>query len=151
MSTARPSQLPPGVTLASTRSLGEVKALLAECRLPTDDIRDDATFILAYANETLCGTVGMESFGDIGLLRSVAVRPAWRRQGIARAMCDEIIRRAPAAGVRRVCLLTTDAQAFFRGLGFAEVPRDALAAAIRQTAQFRELCPQTATAMARDA
>ena len=33
----------------------------------------------------------------------------------------------------------------------AEVRRDSLPPAIRETAQFRELCPQTATAMVRDA
>lgn len=149
MSTARPSRLPPGVTLASTRSLDEVKALLAECRLPTDDIRDDASFVAAYANDGLCGTAGMESFGDIGLLRSVAVRPAWRGQGIARALCDEMMRRVREAGVLRLFLLTTDAEMFFRTIGFDAIAREALPPEVRATAQFRELCPQTAVAMAR--
>ena len=149
MSAARPSRLPPGVTLASARSLGEIKALLAECRLPTDDIGDDATFVAAYANEALCGTAGMESFGEIGLLRSVAVRPAWRGKGIARTLCDEIMRRARGTGMRRLYLLTTDAQTFFRTIGFEAVAREALPAQMQATAQFRELCPQTAVAMAR--
>jgi len=47
-------------------------------------------------------------------------------------------------------LLTTDAERFFHGLGFAVVERGLLPAEIRATAQFRELCPQTAVAMARD-
>jgi len=52
--------------------------------------------------------------------------------------------------VRRVFLLTTDAQRLFLHLGFAAVERDSVPAEIRATAQFRELCPQTATAMVRD-
>ena len=150
MSPARALALPPGVTLGSARSIDGVKALLAERRMPIDDIRDDAIFIVARVGDELCATAGLETYGAIALVRSVGVRPTWRRKGIARALCDEIIRRAAAAGVRKLFLLTTDAQGFFRGLGFAEVERESLPPAIRETAQFRQLCPQTATAMARD-
>ena len=58
--------------------------------------------------------------------------------------------RASARQVRRLFLLTTDAQQFFLGLGFATVERDSLPAEIRATAQFRDLCLQTALPMARD-
>ena len=142
--------LPAGVSIGSASTLGEIKALLAACRLPSTDIRDDAVIVVAHAGAELCGTAGMEAFGASALLRSVAVPPAWRGRGIARALCEEILRRASAMQVRRVFLLTTDAQRFFQGLGFAVIERDSLPAEIRGTAQFRELCPQTATAMARD-
>lgn len=142
--------LPPGVSIGSAGALGEVKALLAGCRLPTDDIRRDAVFVVARAGSELCGTAGIETFGASALLRSVAVQPAWRGRGIARALCEEVLRRASAMQVGRVFLLTIDAQHFFGGLGFAVIERDSLPAEIRATAQFRELCPQTAIAMARD-
>ena len=142
--------LPSGVSIGSDATLGEIKTLLAACRLPTDDIRHDASFVVARAGAELCGTAGIEAFGTAALLRSVAVQPAWRGRGIALALCEEVLRRAKAEQVRRVFLLTTDAQRFFHGLGFAVVPRDSLPAAIQATAQFRELCPQTAVAMARE-
>jgi len=142
--------LPPGVSVSAASTLDEIKALLAACRLPTADIRHDAVFVVARAGAELCGTAGIEAFGAAALLRSVAVAPAWRGRGIARALCDELLGRARALQVRRVFLLTTDAQRFFHGLGFAVVERDSLPAEIRATAQFRELCPQTAAAMARD-
>lgn len=142
--------LPLGVSIGSDGTLSEIKALLAACRLPTDDIRHDASFVVARAGAELCGTAGIEAFGAAALLRSVAVQPAWRERGIAHALCEEVLRRAKAQRVRRVFLLTTDAQRFFQGLEFAVLPRDSLPAEIRSTAQFRELCPQTAVAMARD-
>ena len=151
MSAARALPLPAGITLGGSHTLAEVKALLVDCRLPIDDINDNVIFVVARTDHGLCGTAGLETYGAIGLVRSVAVRAASRGNGIARALCDEIIRRATEGGVRRLFLLTTDAQALFRGLGFAEVRRDSLPPAIRETAQFRELCPQTATAMVRDA
>ncbi len=140
----------PGISIGSAGPLAEIKPLLDACHLPTEDIRPDALFVVARAGTELCGTAGLEVFGASALLRSVAVQPAWRGRGIARVLCDEVLRRASAMQVRRVFLLTTDAQKFFRGLGFATIERDAVPAEIRATAQFRELCPQTAVAMARD-
>jgi amino-acid N-acetyltransferase len=142
--------LPPGISVGSAGTLGEIKALLSSCNLPTDDIRRDGIFVVARAGAELCGTAGLEPFGAVALLRSVAVQPAWRARGIAHALCEEILRRASAMQVRRVFLLTTDSQHFFGGLGFATIERGSLPAEIRATAQFRELCPQTAVAMARD-
>ena len=142
--------LPAGISISSTSALDEIKVLLAACGLPTDDLRHDGVFVVARAGAELCGTAGIEAFGAAALLRSVAVRSAWRGRGIARALCQEVMRRASAMQVRRLFLLTTDAQQFFLGLGFATVERDSLPAEIRATAQFRDLCPQTALAMARD-
>jgi len=119
------------------------------CRLPVDDIRDDGIFVVARMGGELCGTAGMESFGAIALLRSVAVHPAWRGKGIASALCDELMRQARSTGVQQLFLLTTDAERFFRTLGFEALARDALPPEVRSTAQFRELCPQTAIAMTR--
>ena len=138
------------IRIDSATTLDEVKALLVACGLPTEDIRDEGAFVVARAGTQLCGTAGMELLGAVALLRSVAVHPRWRRKGIARALCDEAIRRAGTMGARRAFLLTTDAQAFFRQLGFAPIERASLPAEIRGTAQFRELCPASATAMARD-
>jgi amino-acid N-acetyltransferase len=143
-------QVTSAIRIDAATTLDEVKALLATCGLPTQDIREDAVFVVARSDVQLCGTAGMEPFGTVGLLRSVAVQPAWRAQGIARALCDEISQRARAMGVRRLFLLTTDAHALFRRAGFATIERDSLPAEIRATAQFRELCPASAVAMARD-
>jgi amino-acid N-acetyltransferase len=142
--------LPAGITITRASNLGEVKALAAACDLPTDDIRDDGIFIEARERGQLCGVAGVEPLGAVGLLRSVAVHPACRRRGIAHALCDEMMRQARTAGVRRLFLLTIDAERFFRGIGFAAIDRESLPAEIRGTAQFRELCPQSAIAMARD-
>jgi amino-acid N-acetyltransferase len=135
--------------ISKASSLDEIKALLSACRLPTQDIREDATFFAARERAQLCGVAGLEIFGDSALLRSVAVQPAWRRRGLARALCETIMDEARARGVRQLYLLTIDADRVFARLGFAPIERGALPDALRATAQFRELCPQTAIAMAR--
>jgi mannose-6-phosphate isomerase-like protein (cupin superfamily) len=54
-------------------------------------------------------------------------------------------------GVRRLYLLTTTAEAYFAKRGFERCAREAAPAAIRQTREFRSLCPDTAACMVRTA
>ena len=132
------------------RDLGEVKKLLAACGLPTSDLRDDGTFLVAREGGKLCGVAGLEPLGASALLRSVAVDPKWRRKGIAHALCDAIVRHAREQGVRRLYLLTTDADRYFSALGFTRAERDTLPPEVRATTQFTQTCPQTAIAMSRE-
>jgi amino-acid N-acetyltransferase len=141
--------LPTGVTLGTASDLAEVKVLLAACQLPTEDIGHDALFVAARRQGQLCGVAGVEPFGAAALMRSVAVHPAWRRKGIAQALCEAIMAEARQRGVRHLFLLTTDADGFFAKLGFEVTERTAVPAPLRATAQFRDLCPQSAIAMTR--
>ena len=135
--------------ISVSRNLGEVKTLLAACGLPTSDLRDDGVFLVARDNGQLCGVAGLEPLGASALLRSVAVDPKWRRKGVARALCDALVRQARTQGAQRLYLLTTDADRYFSSLGFSKTERNALPAEVRATTQFTETCPQTAIAMSR--
>ena len=126
-----------------------ISDLLRSCGLPVEDISGVSGFLVARSGGTLVGTIGLERAGDAGLLRSLAVKREARGKGLARSLCDGVIREARLAGVRNVYLLTTDTQDLFRKLGFADVPRESAPEGIRQTAQFRTLCPASATLMAR--
>ena len=136
--------------ISISRNLGEVKTLLAACGLPTSDLRADGVFLVARDNGRLCGVAGLETRGASALLRSVAVDPKWRRKGIAHALCDAIAQHARKQGVRRLYLLTTDADRYFSTLGFTKAERDTLPPEVRATTQFTETCPQTAIAMSKD-
>jgi amino-acid N-acetyltransferase len=144
------NRVPAGVAISTAADLGAVKRLLGSCRLPVGDIGDGQLFVIARAGGELCATAGLEPLGTVALLRSVAVHPAWRGKGIAHALCGELMRRARAMNLIRLFLITTDAPRFFAGLGFEAVDRDSVPAEIASTAQFRELCPQSAIVMARD-
>ena len=126
------------------------RALLASCELPTADL-DDPTITLAGAFEdtSLLGVVGLQACGDLGLLRSLAVGPAHRDGGVARALCEHIFELAASRSMRTLWLLTTTAEAYFARLGFAPVPRDAVPASIASTREFSSLCPSSARVMCR--
>lgn len=126
------------------------RALLASCDLPTDDL-DDASIALigAFDGGAMVGVIGLQSCGDVGLLRSLAVDAAHRDRGVARALCDRVFEVAHARDLREIWLLTTTAEAYFTRLGFTPIARDAAPAQLRATAQFASLCPATARVMRR--
>jgi len=127
-----------------------VKALVQGCGLPVEDIDAVSGFLVARNGGAIAGTVGLERFGGFGLLRSLAVRREERNSGLGRTLCERVLDGAKKEGLRTMFLLTTDAQPFFRKLEFSDSPRDSAPGEIRNTAQFRTLCPDTATLMSRD-
>ena len=138
----------PQIERARLDDLSAVAGLLAACGLPTEDIGEHFDhFLVARSDGALCAAGGLEFHGAHALLRSVAVQPAWRGIGAARAVCQGLLAAARQRGCSRVYLLTTTAESFFVHLGFKRVARDALPAEIRATREFTELCPQTAIAM----
>ncbi len=140
----------PRVTLrpADGETLRYVEALLAESGLPTDDVRDPApAFYLAYADGDPVGVGGLETAGEVGLLRSVVVDRDHRGRGLGTSLCERLESRAAVAGIDALYLLTTDAAAFFAARGYERVDRDEVPDAVADTRQFRELCSETATCM----
>jgi amino-acid N-acetyltransferase len=136
--------------LATREDEAEVRALLASASLPVDDLSTDAQeLLLAHAGTTLVGSVGLEAFGDAGLLRSFAVVPGRRRQGLGAALFDRIVARALGRGVRTGYVLTTSAERFCLAHGFERIDRGAVPPAIAATRQFRSLCPASAACFRR--
>jgi arsenate reductase (glutaredoxin) len=72
------------------------------------------------------------------------VVPARRRQGVGRRIVELLLMNASSRSVRRAFLLTTDAQAYFEGLGFALDDRKHAPSAILATRQAARLCPASA-------
>jgi amino-acid N-acetyltransferase len=127
------------------------RALLVENELPIDDLDDPAIELLgAFANGALAGVVGLQRYGTIGLLRSLAVAREHRDRGIARALCERVFELARARSLVPIYLLTTSAADYFTRHGFVAIERDQAPAEIRTSAQFATLCPASARVMRRD-
>jgi amino-acid N-acetyltransferase len=134
---------------AEASEAAAIRALLAAGSLPTADItaRSAPWFLLAVEGDGVIGTVAVEPCGSFGLLRSLAVRPEQRGQGIGRRLVAEAEERAEEARLHGLYLLTTTARHFFAALGYDELEHWELPEAIRDTEEYRALCPKTATAM----
>jgi N-acetylglutamate synthase-like GNAT family acetyltransferase len=59
------------------------------------------------------------------------------------------IAEAEARGAKALYLLTTTADAYFPSFGFTVTTRDAVPEDIRDTAEFKGACPDSATVMTR--
>jgi N-acetylglutamate synthase-like GNAT family acetyltransferase len=125
----------------------DLKAALTDARLPADDIEDEGrTFFKALsADSHIVGFSGVERCGGDFLLRSVVVRPDRRGSGLGKAVVLETVARLDPGGA--VFLATTSAAPFFAHLGFSEVDRDSVPAAVLATRQLSSLCPSSATFM----
>jgi amino-acid N-acetyltransferase len=129
--------------------LAEVAQLLSVCELPTADIAASgpAMFFGCHADSGLVGVVGLEVYGTVALLRSLAVAPAHRKGGLGKALASFAEARAAELGVRSLYLLTTTAQEYFAQLGYSLLSRDDAPASIKATAQFTGLCPASSAFM----
>lgn len=93
------------------------------------------------------GVGGLERYGSDALLRSVVVEAPVRGRGYGTALCDALEDRARADGVEVLYLLTTTAADFFADRGYDEIPRERAPSPIRETTQFAERCPASATCL----
>lgn len=113
------------ISRATASELGEVLALLGEVNLPTEGVAEHfGEFLVARVGERLVGCVGQERYGDVTLLRSLAVSPELQGSGLGKTLTGRLLDEALSAGVSEVVLLTTTAKEFFaRQFGFAETAR----------------------------
>jgi len=78
--------------------------------------------------EILAGFASLKIFNaDLAEVRSLIVAPQFRRQGIARAIVNELLGEAKFYGLKSVFTLTYQKE-FFGRLGFIEIPKDELPA-----------------------
>lgn len=141
----------PRLRRARPDDLAAIEELLVASSLPLDGVREALDdFVVAEAGDEIVGVAGMESCSDDALLRSVAVAPGWRSQGLGRALVTRIISDAEARGCRALYLLTNTADRYFPSFGFHAMSRDAVPASVRETVEFSQACPHSATVMCRE-
>ena len=122
--------------------------MLKACDLPREGVAEHLDgFLVARDARELLGVVGLERYGEVGLLRSLAVIPKARGHGIASNLARALIDRAREKGVSVLYLLTETAEDFFLRFGFERIPRARLDARLEASAELQGACPETAVAM----
>lgn len=126
-----------------------VTRLLSDNELPTKDLQGSHG-VRFFACNSPAGTyavIGIQAFAEAALLRSLAVAPTARDQGMATALVNHVEAYALDQGIDQLYLLTNTAKAFFTRLGYHTLPRSAAPQAIRDTSEFSSLCPDDAAFM----
>jgi amino-acid N-acetyltransferase len=125
-----------------------IRTLLVKAQLPNEDFSQHLQhFLVAKKNGTLAGAVGLEIYGEVGLLRSLVVEATYRGQGVGIKLCEQVFTYAQVQGVKELYLLTTTAADFFPKLGFTAIDRHSAPPAIQATQEFASICPATAVCM----
>ena len=131
--------------------LPAVLALLEGARLPTADIAsaDELAMWVLEERGSIVGAIALERFGTEALLRSLAVAPEYRKRGFGRELVAQLEEGARAENIQQLVLLTETAEAFFRGLGYSVIDRRYVSGRLKQSTEFRSLCPASATCMSK--
>lgn len=111
---------------APPECLDGVLEILSRAEIPHDGVEEHfGGFLVARSGGgQLLGCVGIERYGELGLLRSAAVLPEFQRQWIGNKLIRELLKRAASDGITEIALLTTTAKDFFqKKFGFKESRR----------------------------
>lgn len=120
-------------------------AALAGEKLPVADLGQGSQIFWRLGTvDAPVGFVGLESYTNTALLRSLVVLSAAQGYGHGRALVDATIIGARSAGVEELWLLTDTAAAFFEKLGWQRRDRADAPPAIAASAEFQNLCPASA-------
>lgn len=138
--------------ISARPSLDAAVQLLRDASLPTDDLTAAHCehFYFAGPASQPTGLVGLEIFGDVALLRSLAVTAQRRGSGEGASLLRYAEAAAKSRGVRALYLLTTTAEGFFAKHGYRRAAREAAPPAIRGTREFAGICPASSAFMTRE-
>ena len=141
---------PLAIRQAGAEDLPGIRRLLEDNRLPTEDLEHSLPVLfVAWDGTILVGAGGFEVHGASGLLRSVVVADRLRGTGLGRTLVESVEGAARQRGLQELVLLTETARDFFARLGYADIARDSAPEAIRKSAEFKSLCPQSARCMSK--
>ncbi|MFJ7726006.1 GNAT family N-acetyltransferase [Neobacillus sp. NPDC097160] len=115
---------------ANKQDLGRLRAFLSKANLGTDGLTDETVdyfLLLENKDGTLRGSLGMEAFGENGLLRSLVVSPGQADKEIF-VLFDQMVQLAKEKGMKSLFLATNKSVAlpFFELMGFQRMEREQL-------------------------
>lgn len=128
----------------------QIAALLAAVGLDDTGLRGHLGHALvARDGGAIIGSAALEIYGDVALLRSVAVAPGGQRRQLGAALVAAAVAAARNAGVGALYLFTATAADFFAQHGFAAADPASVPAALRQSGQWRSGCAASGATMVR--
>ncbi|MDK3023354.1 GNAT family N-acetyltransferase [Cupriavidus taiwanensis] len=115
-------------------AVGEV---LERCGLSVDGVpRLLEHFHVAILGAQIIGCAAGERCGETVVIRSVAVLPEHRDQGVATHVVRAALMRARANGARRAVLLASSCPSYFARYGFTLVPAAKLPPEVMSSSEF---------------
>ena len=138
----------PVVRQATPDDLKTINELLESAALPTSGVADHLrNFLVAEEEGSIVGAIGLEVYGETGLLRSAVVAPEMQNKGIGSLLYNNNLKQARRLGIRRLILLTNTAEQFFAEKGFRKIDQKAVSGPVTTSVEFSGACPAHAACM----
>jgi amino-acid N-acetyltransferase len=136
------------VRKARAEELSTMLQLIERAELPVAGVKENlCNFLVAEGENGLIGTVGLEVYEQVGLLRSLAVESGIRGKGLGVRLVDSVLGMARERNLDAVYLLTTTADKYFPRFGFETIPREEVDSRLSPSEELRGACPQSAVCM----
>ena len=126
---------------AQSQEYGSSIEFLRNKQLPAEDIdTNKIRFFISFTENEIAGTIGLEIYESIALLRSMATDPVYRNRGVAPSLLEALIEYAKKKEVKELYLLTETAEAFFHKRGFLKINREEAPQEIKQSTEVSHIC-----------
>lgn len=136
------------IRIAKHGELEKVLRLLQRLDLPIDGVEEHFDEFLVFEEQgRVMGAVGLEVYGAVGLLRSLAVEPLEQSSGLGSRLVEAVLKRAWERKLDALYLLTTTADRYFPRFGFEPIARDEMDPRLGASKELQGACPQRAVCM----
>lgn len=137
------------IRAATSADWDQAIALLQAADLPLGGLPDQfpAAYFFADVDGQVAGMVGLECYGEYGLLRSLAVTNKQRGRGLGSALVRHVQHAAVELGLDAIFLLTSTAEPFFQRRAFVPLARHEAPAPMQAAPEFASICPGSATCL----
>jgi N-acetylglutamate synthase-like GNAT family acetyltransferase len=133
---------------ATPSDLKGLKNHLSEAKLVLAGIEEHLEhFWLLFDGDDLIASAGLEIYGSVALLRSVAVNANRQGQGLGRQILQKILEYALSLGIQKLVLLTETAPSYFERYGFKQIARENTPQAVKASTEFKGACSDSAIVM----
>jgi N-acetylglutamate synthase-like GNAT family acetyltransferase len=128
---------------ANKQDLESLQAFLSRANRGTDGLTAETInyfLLLENIDGTIRGSLGIEAFGEFGLLRSLVVTPGQADKEIF-VLFDQMVQLAKEKGMKNLFLATNKSVAlpFFELMGFQRVEREELPSEFNQSEHIQHL------------
>jgi amino-acid N-acetyltransferase len=136
------------INQANSKNREAIVSLLQSEGLPVEDLSQELRhFFIATDSRYVIGAIGLETYERNGLLRSLVVKPEYRKMKIAASLVSELEKLAKTLGLQNIYLLTETAQDYFSKKGYETIARDLAPETLKQSTEFSHVCPGSAILM----
>ena len=133
---------------ATEREFDAIKKLLDDNNLPTTDIyQDNIQLFIGLIDDKIMSVIGLEKYKNVGLLRSLAVTDLFKNQQVGSRLIRHIVDLCASEHIDKIYLLTTTADKYFVKFGFTKIERIEAPDILKQTREFKDICPVSAVLM----